>query len=122
MVFESWFGVVQKLIISDFPLLWGPAVALNEKKPKVFDWFQNFFTPKKHDFFFLLCGRGGGGGGVVVVVWGVGVGGGVVVKGEGLHQLGILWAVMEDLAWEGRLNQLGILWPASQRLCLGGQP
>ena len=36
-LFESCSGVVQKLILRDFPLLWGPAVALNEKKPKVFD-------------------------------------------------------------------------------------
>ena len=36
-LFESCFGDVQKLILSDFPLLWGPAAALNKKKPKVFD-------------------------------------------------------------------------------------
>ena len=36
-------------------------------------------------------GEGGGGGGK-----------------EGPNQLGILWAVMEDLAWEGHPNQLGI--------------
>ena len=36
-LFESCFGDAHKLILSHFPLLWGPAVALNEKKPKVFD-------------------------------------------------------------------------------------
>ena len=41
--------VVQKLILSDFPLLWGPAVALNEKKPEVFDWLENSFTTKKQE-------------------------------------------------------------------------
>ena len=48
-LFESCFGDAHKLILSHFPLLWGPAVALNEKKPKVFDCV--------------------GGGGVVVWWW-----------------------------------------------------
>ena len=37
-LFESWFGVVQKSIVSDFPLLWGPAVALTREKTGGF-WF-----------------------------------------------------------------------------------
>ena len=51
--------VVQKLILSDFPLLWGPAVALNKKKPKVFDCFENFHPPLRCiDFWPLYCDGG----------------------------------------------------------------
>ena len=54
-LFESCSGVVQKLILSDFPLLWGPAVGLNEKKPKVFDCLD-FFHP--YESWPLFSGGG----------------------------------------------------------------